>query len=40
MFLYLDNPSLKNELIYSREKILKLLNEAAGEQLIKKVVIR
>jgi len=40
LFLYLDNPSLKNELVYSREKIIELLNETAGEQVIKEVVIR
>ena len=40
LFLYLDNAALKNELSYSREKIIKMLNEEAGEELIKEVVIK
>lgn len=40
LFIYLDNPALKNELSYAREKIIKMLNEEAGEELIKDVVIK
>ncbi len=31
---------LKNELIYQKEKIIALVNEALGEMLIKEVVIK
>ncbi|HXH17972.1 MAG TPA: DUF721 domain-containing protein [Chitinophagales bacterium] len=40
LFIYLDNPALKNELTYAREKIIELVNEAAGEELVKEVVIK
>lgn len=40
LFIYLDNPALKNELTYSRERIIELVNEAAGEELIKEVVLK
>jgi len=31
---------LKNDLSYERAKIIKLMNEEAGQELIKEVVIR
>jgi len=31
---------LKNELLYQKEKIIELVNEALGERIIKEVVIR
>ena len=40
LFIYLDNPALKNELLYSRARILELVNESAGEELVKEVVIK
>ncbi len=40
LFIYLDNPALKNELTYARERIIELVNESAGEELIKDVVIK
>ncbi len=40
LFIYLDNPALKNELTYSRERIIELVNESAGEELIRQVVIK
>jgi predicted nucleic acid-binding Zn ribbon protein len=40
LFIYLDNPALKNELTYSRDKIIELVNESAGEELVKEVVIK
>ncbi len=40
LFIYLDNPALKNELMYSRARILELVNESAGEELVKEVVIK
>jgi predicted nucleic acid-binding Zn ribbon protein len=40
LFIYLDNPALKNELTYSRERIVQLVNESAGEEMIREVVIK
>jgi predicted nucleic acid-binding Zn ribbon protein len=40
LFLFLDNPSLKNELLYERDKIIQLANEAAEEEVVKEVVIK
>ena len=40
LFVYLDNPALKNELTYARERMKELLNEEAGEELVKDVVIK
>ncbi len=40
--LYIDThvAPLKQELLYKKETIIKLVNEALGEKLIKEVVIR
>ena len=40
LFIYLDNAALKNELTYSRERIIELVNESAGDQIVKEVVIK
>jgi len=40
LFIYLDNPSLKNELTYARDRIIELVNESAGEELVREVVIK
>lgn len=40
LFLYLDSAPLKQELFYSREKIVQMLNEEAGEEVIKEIVFR
>ncbi len=40
LFIYMDNPALKNELSYARDKIIDLANEAAGEKVVKDVVIK
>ena len=40
LFIYLDNPALKNELTYARERIIELVNESAGEVLVTEVVIK
>ena len=40
LYLQLDSAPLKQELFYSREKILKILNEEAGEEVIQEVVFR
>lgn len=40
LFLHLDSAPLKQELFYSREKIIKILNKEAGEEVIREVVFR
>lgn len=40
LFLSLDSAPLKQELFYSREKIIKMLNEEAGEEVIREIVFR
>ena len=40
LYLQLDSAPLKRELFSSREKILKMLNEEAGEEVIQEVVFR
>ena len=38
LFVKLDSPALKNELSYSREKLVKMLNEAVGADVIEEVI--
>lgn len=38
LFVTVDSPALKNELIYSRSVLLEKLNEAAGGQVIEEIV--
>ncbi|MBI4945448.1 MAG: DUF721 domain-containing protein [Bacteroidetes bacterium] len=40
LYLHLDSAPLKQELFYSREKIIQMLNEEAGEEVIKEIVFR
>jgi predicted nucleic acid-binding Zn ribbon protein len=40
LFVKLDSPALKNELSFSKSRIIELLNEAAGEEVVKDVVFR
>ena len=40
LFLHLDSAPLKQELFYSREKIIQMLNEEADEEIIKEIVFR
>ena len=40
LYLHLDSAPLKQELFYSREKIVQMLNEEAGEEVIKEIVFR
>ena len=40
LFLHLDSAPLKQELFYSREKLVKMLNDEAGEEVIKEIVFR
>ncbi len=40
LFLYLESPALKQELIYSKSKIIDIINKETGTVLINEVVIR
>lgn len=40
LFLHIDSAPLKQELFYSRDKIIKLLNEEASEEVIKEIVFK
>ncbi len=40
LFIKMRNPALKHELVYSRDKIIRLVNDHLGEELIEEVVIQ
>lgn len=40
LFIHSSVAPLKNELLYQKEKIIELVNEALGEKVIKEVVIK
>lgn len=40
LFLHIESPPLRNELTYSRSKIVELVNQFAGEDIIDDVIIR
>jgi predicted nucleic acid-binding Zn ribbon protein len=40
LYLHIDSAPLRQELFYSREKIVKMLNEEAGEEVIREIVLR
>jgi len=40
LFLSLDSAPLKQELFYSRAKIISMLNEEEGEEVIREIVFR
>ena len=40
LFLQLDSAALRQELFYSREKLIKMLNEEAGEDVIQEIIFR
>ena len=39
LFLTIDSAALKNELNYSKKKIIEIINKEAGYELIKEVII-
>ncbi len=39
-YIHLTSPVLRNELSYMKTRIMEVLNEEAGEKIIKKVVLR
>jgi predicted nucleic acid-binding Zn ribbon protein len=40
LFITLDSAALRQELQYGKEKLIKLLNDTAGEQVIRDIVLR
>ena len=40
LFVRLDSAALREELSYGKEKILKMLNDEAGEQVIDEVILQ
>ncbi|MBI3502877.1 MAG: DUF721 domain-containing protein [Bacteroidetes bacterium] len=40
LFLSLDSAPLKQELFYARSKIIGMLNEEAGEEIIQEIIFR
>lgn len=40
LFVHIRNPALRNELLYSRDRIIELVNEHAGENVVSQIVIR
>ncbi len=40
MVIYLSSPLVRNELMMIRESLRERLNEEAGEELVKKIVLR
>jgi hypothetical protein len=40
LFIKVSNPTLKQEILYSRQKVINLINEDLGKELIKKIVLK
>ena len=40
LFIKVSNPILKKEILYSRQKVINLINEDLGKELIKKIVLK
>jgi len=40
LYIHLDSPVVRNELLMIRELIKKRINEQAGEEMVKEVVLR
>lgn len=40
LFIKLDNATLKQELHYSKDQLINIVNDFAGKELVKEVVIR
>lgn len=40
LFICLDSPTVRSEMLYSKERIIEMVNEYAGEVLINDVVIK
>jgi predicted nucleic acid-binding Zn ribbon protein len=38
LFVKLDSPALKNELLFSRQQLLELLNKEAGSEVIEEII--
>lgn len=38
LFVKIDSPALKNELIYARTKLMEKLNESVGKEVIREII--
>lgn len=39
LYIYLDSAVLRNEMLYAKEMVIKLVNEHAGKLLVEEVII-
>ena len=40
LYIEVDNPILKQEILYSKQKIINMLNEEINEKIIDKIILR
>ena len=40
LYIEVDNPILKQEILYSKQKIIDMLNEEINEKIIDKIILR
>ena len=40
LYIEVDNPILKQEILYSKQKIIDMLNEEINEKIINKIILR
>ena len=40
LFIEVSNPILKQEILYSRQKVIDLINDDLGKEIIKKIVLK
>ena len=40
LYIKVSNPILKQEILYSKQKVINLINEELGKDLIKKIVLK
>jgi predicted nucleic acid-binding Zn ribbon protein len=40
LYVKLDSPALKNELLFARQKIVDMLNNAVGEKVVEDIIFR
>ncbi|MBE85989.1 MAG: hypothetical protein CMC64_02915 [Flavobacteriaceae bacterium] len=40
LFIEVSNPILKQEILYSRQKVIDLINDDLGKEIVKKIVLK
>ena len=38
LFLHFDSPALKEELSYSKQKVIQMINEEFGEEVVREII--